>query len=232
MSFHSVEDSGLDFHNFSVSEAWESGGTCAPRGLAWGAKELVERAFALCLIVFLAPLLILISLLIVLETRGPAIFVQPRFGRNEEPFGVFKFRTMRAERCDLSGASQTADDDPRVTRIGYLLRRTSIDEVPQLFNVLLGHMAIIGPRAHPCGMCVETVECVDVLPAYHSRHVVKPGITGWAQVNGSRGAVKTAAMLSNRVNLDLFYINNWSLWLDLKIIFRTITVVVGGKLAT
>jgi len=232
LSINGFENGSLDSYSLALSDRGKSDASCSPYGLAWAIKDLLERGIALCLIVLFVPFLIFISLLIVLETAGPAIFVQPRFGKDGKPFGILKFRTMRSELCDESGAAQTADEDPRITKIGLFLRRTSLDEIPQLFNVLFGQMAIIGPRAHPCGMCVEKVECTLILPIYHNRHIVKPGITGWAQINGSRGAVKTLDMLSRRVKLDMDYINNWSLWLDVKIMFRTISVVFGGKLAT
>jgi lipopolysaccharide/colanic/teichoic acid biosynthesis glycosyltransferase len=144
---------------------------------------------------------------------------------------VFKFRTMRTDLSDVSGGRQTEARDPRITRVGAFLRRTSLDEVPQLLNVVLGQMALVGPRAHPCGMRVENLLCADLVPEYHDRHVVKPGITGLAQVSGSRGAVETRAALRRRVELDLNYIENWSLWLDVRIIWRTAVDILSGKAA-
>lgn len=203
----------------------------APGGMSWTAKTIVERVIALVALVGLAPLLAMIAAMIVVESGRPVLFRQPRFGRNGIPFDVLKFRTMWTELCDSTGAGQTGDADPRVTRVGLFLRRTSLDELPQLWNVLVGQMALVGPRAHPCGMQVQGRLCEDLLPTYHDRHKVLPGITGWAQVNGSRGAVKTAEMLQRRVALDLEYIRDWSLWLDLKILWRTVWVVLSGKLA-
>ena len=192
---------------------------------------MLDRSAALLAVFVLAPILILISVAIVVESGRPTLFRQPRFGRGGVPFNALKFRTMRTELCDLSGAQQTSDDDPRVTLVGRFLRQTSLDELPQLFNVLWGHMALVGPRAHPCGMKVGGVLCEELDPNYYLRHNVRPGVTGWAQINGSRGAVKTPEMLFRRTNLDLYYISNWSLWLDLTILIRTVPVVLSRKQA-
>jgi polysaccharide biosynthesis protein PslA len=203
----------------------------APNGAAWQIKGVMERGGALFMLLIFLPLLAVIALAIVLESGQPVLFRQPRFGRGGVPFAVLKFRTMQRALCDPSGAGQTGDADPRITRVGQILRKTSLDELPQLWNVVTGQMALIGPRAHPCGMCVEGLLCEALVPHYHNRHVVRPGITGWAQVNGSRGAVKTADALEARVALDLDYIAKWSLWLDLRIIWRTIRVVLSCKQA-
>jgi polysaccharide biosynthesis protein PslA len=203
----------------------------APTGIAWQIKEAIERTAALVLLIALLPAFIIIALAILLESRGSVLFRQPRFGRGGTPFHVLKFRTMQHTLCDPTGAGQTGDADPRITRVGHILRKTSLDELPQLWNVVSGDMALIGPRAHPCGMCVAGLPCEAVVPHYHNRHVVRPGITGWAQVNGSRGAVKTADLLQQRLALDLDYIRNWSPWLDLRILWRTIWVVISRRQA-
>jgi polysaccharide biosynthesis protein PslA len=213
------------------SQGWKLAERRPPGGISWTVKTIFERVIAFAALAGLAPLLAIISLLIVMESGRPVLFRQPRFGLNGIPFNVLKFRTMWTELCDSTGAGQTGDADPRVTRVGLFLRRTSLDELPQLWNVLVGQMALVGPRAHPCGMQVQGTLCEDLLPSYHDRHQVLPGITGWAQVNGSRGAVKTDEMLQRRVALDLEYVQNWSLWLDLKILWRTVWVVLSGKLA-
>lgn len=204
---------------------------CAPVGLGWAVKQTGEWCLAGLLLVFFAPVLAVIALAIVAESGRPVLFVQPRFGRHGIPIAVLKFRTMRQELSDVSGANQTADEDPRITCVGQLLRRTSLDELPQLWNVLAGQMALIGPRAHPCGMRVQGTLCEDLDPRYHLRHVVRPGITGWAQVSGSRGAVKTPEMLHLRVALDLEYIRDWSLWRDLTVALRTVQVVFSQRQA-
>jgi polysaccharide biosynthesis protein PslA len=201
----------------------------APQGISWHIKGLAERAGALLLVTAILPALAIIALAIRLESGGPVLFRQPRFGRGGTPFNVLKFRTMQRALCDPSGAGQTGDADPRITRVGHILRKTSLDELPQLWNVVRGDMALIGPRAHPCGMCVQGALCEALVPQYHNRHVIRPGITGWAQVNGSRGAVKTAEALQQRVALDLDYIAQWSLARDARILWRTVRVVLSCK---
>jgi len=198
----------------------------APSGLRLAFRDTCDWIAALVLTILLAPVLAAISVAILLDTGRPVLFKQPRFGRNQKPFLAWKFRTMVVSDCDLSGARQTEDHDPRITRVGRILRKTSLDELPQLFNVLAGDMCLIGPRAHPCGMRIEGELCEDIDPRYHLRHIVRPGITGWAQVNGSRGAVKDFEALSRRVDLDLEYIRRWSPLLDIRIFFRTIGVAL------
>ncbi len=199
------------------------------RRAAWKIKRMAEFTLAAALLAALCLLMIAIAAVIRLESPGPAFFRQPRFGRGNKPFDVLKFRTMRADRCDLSGGMQTAHNDVRVTRFGMFLRKSSLDELPQLLNVLSGQMAIIGPRAHPCGMRVDGILCEDLVPGYMSRHLVPPGITGWAQVNGSRGPVDTPGQLVQRVELDLDYIRNWSLRRDVMILIRTVGVCLSAK---
>lgn len=196
----------------------------APGDLACLVRNAGEWLIAFALVVILSPLLVLISIAIRAESGGPVIFRQPRFGRGGKGFDVFKFRTMTQAGTDVSGANQTADNDPRITRVGRILRVTSFDELPQIFNVLRGEMSLVGPRAHPCGMRVEGELCETLDPRYHRRHVVRPGITGWAQVNGSRGAIKSAEALSRRVDLDLEYIRDWSFLLDASILIKTVGV--------
>lgn len=198
----------------------------APGGLSCLVRDIGEWLIAFALAVVLSPLLLLITITILAESGRPVIFRQPRFGRGGKCFDVFKFRTMKQTETDVSGANQTADNDPRITRVGRILRVASLDELPQIFNVLRGEMSLVGPRAHPCGMRVEGELCEVVDPRYHSRHVVRPGITGWAQVNGSRGAVKSAEALSRRVDLDLEYIRNWSLLLDARVLIKTVGVAL------
>lgn len=207
------------------------GNASGPAGLPLLTKQVVEQGACLAGLLLLALPLLLVAAAIKLDSRGPVLFVQPRFGKDARPFGVFKFRTMRTDAADLSGGRQTEAGDPRITRVGAFLRRTSMDEVPQLLNVVLGQMALVGPRAHPCGMRVEGLLCADLVPEYHLRHAVKPGITGLAQVSGSRGAVESEAALRRRVELDRYYIANWSLGLDAWIIWRTAADLFTGKAA-
>lgn len=198
----------------------------APTGMAWAAKSVMERGAAGLGLVVLSPLFLGLAVAVKLESRGPVFFRQPRFGKGGVPFTVFKFRTMRADMGDVTGGQQTAHNDRRVTRVGHVLRVTSLDEIPQLYNVLRGDMHVVGPRAHPCGMRVDGTLCEDIDPRYHHRHAVPPGVTGWAQVNGSRGPVDRPDQLRRRVDLDIEYIRNWSFWGDLGIWARTVRVVL------
>lgn len=186
------------------------------------AKLIEDKVIVLVAAFLLAPLLALIALAIKLDSPGPVLFRQRRYGFNNAGFDVFKFRTMAVEQCDTSGVRQTGRNDARITRVGRLLRRTSIDELPQLLNVWRGEMSIVGPRAHPIGMMVDDQPYDEMVRHYAARHRVRPGITGLAQVNGNRGEVTTREKAEGRVHHDLFYIENWSIWLDLAIIFRTI----------
>lgn len=193
----------------------------------WGA--VVKRAEDIVLaslgIVLAGPLMGLIALAIRLESRGPVLFRQPRFGFNSRSFSVYKFRTMYWEHCDREARQLVRVGDPRVTRIGRFLRRTSLDELPQLFNVLKGEMSIVGPRPHAMSAGVSGQPYTDIISNYAARHRVRPGITGWAQVNGWRGETDTAEKIQKRIDFDLEYIEKWSLWFDLRIIFRTLHVV-------
>jgi Undecaprenyl-phosphate glucose phosphotransferase len=191
-------------------------------------KGAIDRLLAALAILVLSPLLLLVSVAIKLDSPGPVLFRQPRQGLGDTLFDVYKFRTMRVELADAIGREQTKRDDPRVTRLGTWLRRSSIDELPQLLNVLRGEMSIVGPRPHTPHMLVAGKRIFDLVDEYSFRHRVKPGITGLAQVNGYRGAIETPEQLRTRVDYDLYYIDHWSLWLDLKIIFRTAAICVSG----
>ncbi len=181
-------------------------------------------------LLMLAPLLLLIALLIKLDSPGPVLFRQPRHGWNNSQFNVFKFRTMRYAPAEAGEAlKQTARDDDRITRVGRFLRRSSLDELPQLLNVLRGEMSLVGPRPHAVNMQTEQLYGHEIIQEYAHRHRMKPGITGWAQVHGYRGATDTVDQLRLRVEHDLYYIENWSLALDLKIMLLTVSNVLGGK---
>lgn len=184
-------------------------------------KEIFDRLVAALLILFISPLLAVIALAVKLDSRGPVIFRQRRFGFNREAIEVLKFRTMREEACDGADAGtvrQVRRDDDRVTRVGRFLRRSSLDELPQLFNVLRGDMSLVGPRPHAIAHDRHYAELID---GYLGRHRVKPGITGWAQVHGYRGETRTVEDMRRRIEFDLHYIDNWSLALDLRILLRT-----------
>ncbi|MGH6671133.1 MAG: undecaprenyl-phosphate glucose phosphotransferase [Xanthobacteraceae bacterium] len=180
-------------------------------------KRLFDVAFAAMALIASTPLLVLVAILIRLDSPGPVFFVQRRYGFNQRPFRIIKFRTMRTL-DDGAVVPQAVRDDPRLTRIGRSLRRWNIDEIPQLFNVLTGDMSLVGPRPHALSHDRKYEQRIAL---YARRHNVKPGITGWAQINGLRGATETDEKMRKRVEYDLFYIDNWSLWLDLKIVART-----------
>lgn len=184
-------------------------------------KEVFDRAIAGIALIFLSPLLLLVALLVRLESPGPVMFRQMRVGFNNNPFHILKFRTMFHHLSDRSAAQQTGRNDRRVTRIGRVLRQFSIDELPQLLNVLRGDMSLVGPRPHAPGTSLGTTRVDDLLDGYAQRHRVKPGITGLAQVRGCRGQMVSQDQVARRVSFDIEYIENWSLWLDLKIIMLT-----------
>lgn len=185
-------------------------------------KTLEDRIFAAAIILLISPLLAAIAIAIKLETPGPVIFRQKRYGLNNQLIEVFKFRSMYHEASDPNATQLTRRNDPRVTRIGAFIRRTSLDELPQFFNVLLGDMSVVGPRPHATLCKAGGVLYQDAVQNYDWRHRVKPGITGWAQVNGWRGETETVEQIRKRVEHDIYYIKNWSLLLDVQIILRTI----------
>ncbi len=181
-------------------------------------KRLFDLIFAAAALILATPLLILVAALIRIDSPGPIFFVQRRYGFNQQPFRIIKFRTMRTL-DDGAVIPQARPGDPRLTGVGRWLRRWNIDEIPQLFNVLTGDMSLVGPRPHALSHDREYERRISL---YARRHNVKPGITGWAQIHGYRGETDTEEKMRKRVEHDLFYIDNWSLWLDLKIIARTV----------
>ncbi|MEM7689812.1 MAG: sugar transferase [Pseudomonadota bacterium] len=188
-------------------------------------KRAFDTSLALAGLVILSPVLLLVALAIKLEDRGPILFVQRRLGRGNQFFNMYKFRSMRAEGLDPDGNRSTAREDDRVTRVGAFIRRTSLDEVPQLFNVLLGNMSIVGPRPHALGSRANNKYFWEVDGAYWQRHCLKPGLTGLAQVRGHRGATQQEKDLTDRLQSDLEYIAGWSLRRDLEIVVKTIWVL-------
>ena len=192
-------------------------------------KEVLDRGLAVIAIVLLSPILLLTCLAIRLESKGPILFRQKRFGFNNNEISVLKFRSMYIDRQDTSGAERTQKNDPRVTRVGRFIRRTSIDELPQLFNVLKGDMSLVGPRPHATMMRVGDKYYFDAVKGYTARHRVKPGITGLAQVRGLRGEIATTERARKRVEYDVYYIENWSPLLDIRIMIETVLKLIWDK---
>ena len=185
-------------------------------------KDISDYVLALLFLIILSPLMLGIALVVKLTSPGPAIFKQRRYGLNGEEIIVYKFRTMKVSE-DGSVIEQAHKSDPRITKFGAFMRRTSLDELPQFFNVLQGRMSIVGPRPH----AVSHNELYrKLIKGYMLRHKLKPGITGWAQVNGMRGETEVLEKMQARIDYDLQYLNNWSMWLDLRIILKTVWVVL------
>ena len=189
-------------------------------------KRAFDLAIALPALLFLTPLLIVIAILIKLDSPGPVFFRQPRVGRKNITFHIFKFRSMRQEGSDAHGRRSTQRDDDRISRFGRFIRRTSIDELPQLFNVIRGEMSIVGPRPHALGSMAEDRLFWEISHHYWERHALQPGITGLAQVRGYRGATEKTSDLTNRLQADLEYLQDWRLWRDVVIVFATLKVLV------
>lgn len=195
---------------------------------AFLAKRILDVMVSLLALLALSPLLMLVALAIKVDSRGPVLFSQVRWGKSGKKIRVFKFRSMRTDLCDASGIAQTTCGDSRVTRIGRVIRKTNIDELPQFINVLRGEMSLVGPRCHPIGMLAAGVPYEVLVHNYHERHYFKPGITGLAQIRGLRGPTVSSAKARARINADLHYIRNYSFWLDLKIIALTFASQIRG----
>lgn len=204
-------------------------GTFAPE------RRLMKRAFdivfATLALLLVWPVMLLAALAIRLETGGPVFFRQKRHGYNDRVIDVLKFRSMFVEAADPTARRIVTRDDPRVTSVGRFLRRTSIDELPQLFNVLRGDLSLVGPRPHAVdALSSQQERFTSIVEGYSARHRLPPGITGWAQIHGLRGEVDLPAKLRDRFEHDLYYIENWSLWLDLRILLRTPLSLVQNRM--
>ena len=189
-------------------------------------KLLEDKLLALAILILISPLMLIIAVAIKLTSTGPVIFSQQRLGLNNRPFWLYKFRTMKPHREIPGSLIQASQNDNRITPLGKFLRRTSLDELPQFINVLKGDMSIVGPRPHAIE---HNEEYKDLVQEYMHRHLVKPGITGWAQINGYRGETDKIHKMEKRVECDMYYIQNWSLMLDLKIMVMTIFKGFIGK---
>jgi len=180
-------------------------------------KRLEDFVFASIALLLLAPLMALVSIIIKIDSTGPALFCQARNGRNGEIIKVYKFRTMYQR--GSTEFKQARKNDPRITRVGSFLRRTSLDELPQLFNVIQGTMSLVGPRPHPLKL---DQDFQYVIPSLYSRYAVKPGITGWAQINGFRGETRRVSDMVSRIEHDRHYVKHWTIFLDIKILVLTV----------
>lgn len=197
---------------------------CVPVSDAWQAvKDFIDRTAALLSLALLSPLLAVVSIIIKLDSQGPAIFLQPRGGINNRAFTIFKFRTMRVEAALDKTVPQARSNDKRITRVGKFLRVSSIDELPQLTNVLIGDMSFIGPRPHSV---VHDERYMELVPDYIKRMRVKPGLSGWAQIHGSRGYLDSIESIQRRIDLDNEYIDNWSFRRDIEVAIKTVLIVL------
>lgn len=192
-------------------------------------KTVEDKILGFFILALISPILLVIAALVKLDSPGPVFFRQKRYGFNNQLINMYKFRSMYVDKQDNNAAQLATKDDPRVTKLGRFLRRTSLDELPQFLNVLTGEMSIVGPRPHAMEAKAAGQLYEDVVFQYAARHKVKPGITGWAQVNGWRGETDTEEKIHKRVEYDIDYINRWSLFFDLTIILRTIFVVIKGQ---
>ena len=194
----------------------------ASRSLQLRLKRLLDLVLSLTAIIALAPVLIGTAVLIKLTSAGPVFYRQRRPGLYGRPFELLKFRSMRLEHCDADGLRQAQSEDERVTRLGRILRATSIDELPQLWNILVGDMSVIGPRPMVEGQRAAGRDYRDLVAYYEFRQLMKPGLSGWAQANGLRGPTDEAAPAIRRIDHDCAYIQNFSIWLDVRTIGRTL----------
>ncbi|MHA6160008.1 undecaprenyl-phosphate glucose phosphotransferase [Pseudomonas sichuanensis] len=193
-------------------------------GMSLFLKNVEDRVLAALILLFISPVLLVVALVIKLDSPGPVFFRQERMGWTGESFRIWKFRSMHVHQPEAGVLQQAQKNDPRLTRVGAFIRRTSLDELPQLFNVLTGEMSLVGPRPH--ALQHDTQYSQDIVD-YFARHNIKPGMTGLAQVRGFRGETKDIAQMVQRVNSDIEYINNWSLWLDFVILVRTLNAFTG-----
>lgn len=193
------------------------------------AKRVMDLTLSILALIALAPLMAAVALAIRLDSPGPIFFRQRRHGYMNEEIVVWKFRSMRTEATDQKAARQVTAGDDRVTRVGRFIRKTSLDELPQIFNIITGEMSIVGPRPHAIGMLSGGAEASKLVETYAHRHRIKPGLTGWAAVNGSRGPVDTPEDVRRRVQLDLEYVERQSFWLDVSIILRTAPCLLGDS---
>ncbi|MBJ6989204.1 sugar transferase [Devosia sp. MC521] len=191
--------------------------------MSLGVKRLFDIVVSTTLLVLLLPVLIAASVAVRATSPGPIFFSQTRHGLLSKPITVLKFRTLYYDRSDAAGVVQALPGDSRITPVGRFLRRTSIDELPQLINVLRGDMSLVGPRPHPFDMIAAGVPYERLVPYYRLRHLARPGLTGWAQANGLRGPTVDPALAKARIDHDIAYVQNYSVWLDMRALWLTAT---------
>jgi len=192
-------------------------------------KWVFDKVVAAVALVLLSPIMVATAIAIKLESKGPVIFKQKRHGFNNELIEIYKFRSMYTDRTDANASKLVTKDDPRVTKVGRFIRKTSIDELPQFINVLQGRLSVVGPRPHATQAKADNKLYYEAVDGYFARHKVKPGITGWAQINGWRGETDTVDKIMQRVQFDLHYIENWSIVFDLYILFMTPVRLLDSK---
>jgi exopolysaccharide biosynthesis polyprenyl glycosylphosphotransferase len=184
---------------------------------------------AMLAIILLAPVMLAVACAVKMSSKGPVLFKQKRHGFNNQLVEVYKFRSMFTDMCDAKAVKLVTKDDPRVTPVGRFIRKTSLDELPQLFNVLKGELSLVGPRPHATQAKAGNRIYNEVVDGYYARHRMKPGITGLAQINGWRGETDTEEKLQRRVEFDIQYIDNWSIWMDLYILAMTPISLLNTK---
>lgn len=214
----------IDYSNFKP-ELGQPQPMARPSRIKHGFKRVFDVMLVLLSLPFVPIIFLPIILAIKLESQGPVFFRQDRYGLNGKIIKVHKFRTMKQEAACADGAQQAKRGDDRVTRVGRFLRRTCLDELPQVFDVLAGRMSVVGPRPHPIGMRIEGHLAEEIIPGYMQRLRVLPGITGLAQVSGNRGPVDSVEMGMERIAFDNDYIERWTLWMDIRIILRTAKIL-------
>ncbi|WP_409527161.1 sugar transferase [Rhizobium sp. BK377] len=227
-SAKAVRMKAFDAANSNIRQPQSFASLSGRSRLQFGLKRAFDIFGATSALVILFPVLLTIALFIVIDDGGPVFFRQIRWGLKGSKITVYKFRSMRVDLCDPTGVEQTVKGDRRVTRIGAFLRKTNIDELPQLLNVIKGDMSLIGPRCHAINMRAAGMLYEELVPDYHYRHLMRPGITGLAQTRGWRGPTERPTEARARIASDIYYIRNFSLWLDLKILFRTLLSELRG----
>ena len=211
------ETKDRDWKNAALQKPWN-----------FAAKRVLDIVISASALIVLLPLFLAIAFAIQWESKGPVFFMQNRWGRGGKMIRIFKFRSMRDELGDVTGVAQTRKNDPRVTRIGAFLRKTNLDELPQLINILLGDMSLVGPRCHVPGMQAGGMLYEDLVKDYHLRHLVRPGLTGLAQVNGFRGPTDREDLARGRFTHDIEYIRDFSIWMDIQILAGTLVKEIRG----